>query len=79
MFKLATGKARTNSVMTKLRKIDGTMTSSILETMNVMLDQLITDDAEEENQHHKNIRKIIDEQIYTRDDAEITEGEINKR
>ena len=79
MFKLATGKARTNSVMTKLRKIDGTMTSSILETMNVMLDQLITDDAEEENQHHKNIRKIIDEPIYTRDDAEITEGEINKR
>jgi hypothetical protein len=47
--------------------------------MNVMLDQLITDDAEEENQHHKNIREIIEEPIYTRDDAEITEGEINKR
>ena len=44
------GKARTNSIMTSLRKPDGTLTSSILQTMNVMLDQLITDDAEEENQ-----------------------------
>ena len=39
-----------------------------------MLDQLITDDAEEGNQHHKNIRKIIEEPIYTRDDAKFTEG-----
>jgi hypothetical protein len=50
VFKLATGRARTNNIMTTLRKPDGTLTSSILETMNVMLDQLITDDAEEENQ-----------------------------
>ena len=56
VFKLATGKARTNSIMTTLRKPNGTLTSSILETMNVMLDQLITDDAEEENQHNKNVR-----------------------
>jgi hypothetical protein len=43
-----------------------------------MLDHLITDDGEEENQHHKNIRKMIEEPIYTRDDAEFTQGEINK-
>ena len=53
MYKLATGKVRTNSIMTTLRKPDGTVTSSILNTMNTMLDHLITDDGEEENQHHK--------------------------
>jgi len=53
-YKLATGKVRTSSIMSTLRKPDGTVTSSILETMNTMLDHLITDDREEENQHHKN-------------------------
>ena len=43
-----------------------------------MLDHLITDDGEEENQHHKNIRKMIEEPIYTRDDAEFTQGEIKQ-
>ena len=64
--------------MTTLWKSDGTVTSSILETMNTMLDHLITDDGEEENQHHKNIRKMIEEPIYTRDDAEFTQGEIKQ-
>ena len=74
VFKLATRKARTDSITTSLRTPDGTLTSSVLETVNVMLDQLLTDDAEEENQHHRNIRKIIEEPIYTRDDAKFTEG-----
>jgi len=43
-----------------------------------MLDHRITDDGEEENQHHKNIRKIIEEPIYTSDDAEFTQGEIKQ-
>ena len=53
MYKLATGKVRTNCIMTTLRKTEGTVTSSILNTMNTMLDHLITDDGEEKNQHHK--------------------------
>jgi hypothetical protein len=53
VYKLATGNIRTNSIMTTLRKPDGTETSSILETMNTMFDHLITDDREE-NHHHKN-------------------------
>jgi len=44
-----------------------------------MLDHLIKDDGEEENQNHKNIRKMIEEPIYTSDDAELTQGEVNKR
>jgi len=43
-----------------------------------MLDHLITDDGEEENEHHKNIRKTIKEPIYSRDDAEFTQGEIKQ-
>ena len=77
-YKLATGKVRTNSIMTTLRKPDGTVTSSILETMNSMLDHLITDDGEEENQHHKNIRKMIAESNYTSDGAEFTQREIKQ-
>jgi len=78
VYKQATGKVRTNRIMTTLRKPDGIVTSSILETMNTMLDHLITDDGEEENQNHKNIRKMIEEPIYTRDDAEYTQGEIKQ-
>jgi len=47
--------------------------------MFTMLDHLITADGEEENRHHKNIRKMIEELICTRGDAEYTQGEINKR
>jgi hypothetical protein len=47
-YKLATGKVQTNSIMTTLKKPDGTETSSILETMNIMLDNLTPDDKEEE-------------------------------
>jgi len=50
----------------------------MLETMNTMLDHLITDDGEEENQHHKNIKKMIAEPIYTSDDAEFTQSEIKQ-
>jgi len=41
--------------MTTLQKLDGTETSSMLETMNIMLDHLITDDREEEEEtyYHK--------------------------
>ena len=43
VYKLATGKIRTNSIMTTLGKPDGTETSSILETMNIVLDHFIKD------------------------------------
>jgi hypothetical protein len=59
MYKLATGKVGTNRIMTTLRKPDGTDTSSILETMNIKLDNLITEDEEEEEEtyNHNNIIK----------------------
>jgi hypothetical protein len=78
VYKLATGKVRTENIMTILRKPDGTVTSAILETMNIMLDRLITDDEEEENEHHKNIRKMLEETIHTSDDAVFTQRVIKQ-
>ena len=79
VYKLATGKVRSKSIMTTLRKPDGTETSSILETMNIMLDHLITVDREEEETcYNKNIRKMIEELIQTCDDIEFTQGEIKQ-
>jgi len=43
-----------------------------------MLDHLITDDGEEENQHHKNIRKMIPEPIYACNESEFTQREIKQ-
>jgi hypothetical protein len=78
VYKLATGKVRSNSIMTTLRKSDGSETSSIPETINIMLDHFITDDREEETYYHKNIRKMIKEPIQTVDDTEFTQVEIKQ-
>jgi len=43
-----------------------------------MLYNLTTDDGEEENHHQKNIRRMIEEPIYTSDDAEFTQAEIKQ-
>ena len=76
VYKLAAGKARANSIMTTLRKPDGSETSSIQETMNIMLDHLFTEDTEEDTLHHKNIRKNSEEPICTGGDLEFSREEI---
>jgi hypothetical protein len=76
VYKLVAGKTCANSIMTRLRKPDGSATSSIQETMNVMLDHLFTGDTEEDTLHHKNIRKTIEEPICTSDDLEFSREEI---
>ena len=79
VYKLATGKARTNSIMTTVRKPDGTETSSILETMNLILYHLITKDREKDTYYQKKkIRKMIEEPNKTSDNAEFTQGEIKQ-
>jgi len=69
-------KTRVNSVMTTLRKPDGSETSSIQETMNVMLDHLSTENTEQDTLHHKNIRRTIEETILTGDDLVFSREEI---
>ena len=45
--------------MTTIRKPDGTETTSLHETVKVILDYLFTVDSVEDNLHHKNIRKAM--------------------
>jgi hypothetical protein len=61
--------------MTTIRKLDGTETTSLHETANVIFDCRFTDDSGEDNLHHKNIRKATVEPIQTDDDAEFTQEE----
>ena len=76
VYKLAAGKAREQSKMTTVRKPDGTETTSLHETASVILDYLLTEDNGDDNPHHKNIRRAIEEPIHTDDDAEFTQEEI---
>jgi hypothetical protein len=46
VYKLAAGKTRANNIMNTLRKPDGSETSSIQETMEVMLEYHFTEDIE---------------------------------
>ena len=78
VYKLAAGKTRECSKMTTIRKLDGTETTSLHETVNIILDYLFTEDSGEDNLHHKNLRKAIEETIHTDEDAEFTQEEIKK-
>jgi len=76
VHKLAAGKTRECSKMTTVRKPDGTQTTSLHETANVIVDYLCTEDSGEDNLRHKNIKKAIEEPVHTDDDAEFTQEEI---
>jgi len=64
--------------MTTLRKPDGSETSIIQETMEVMLEYHFTEDREEETPSTINIRKTIEEPINTGEDAEFSREEIRQ-
>jgi hypothetical protein len=59
--------------MTTIRKPE---TSTLHETVNVILDCLFTEDSEEDNLHHKNVRKAIEDPIHTNKDAHFSQEEI---
>jgi len=54
VYKLAAGKTKECSKMTTVRKPDGTQTTSLHETANVILDYLFTEESGEDKLHHKN-------------------------
>jgi len=73
VYKLAAGKTCANSTMTTLRKPGGLETSSIQETMKVMLEYHFPEDREEEETlHHKNTWKSIEIPINTSEDIEFS-------
>jgi len=78
VYKLAAGKTRANSIMTTLRKQDGSETTSIQDTMKIMLNHFFAEVREEETLYHKNISKYIEETLNTRDDVAFSRDEIKQ-
>jgi len=63
--------------MTTVLKPDGSYTSNLNETTQVIVDHLITkDDKTEDTEYQKRIRKQIKEPIQTADDRELTPAEV---
>jgi tRNA(Ile)-lysidine synthase TilS/MesJ len=59
--------------------MDGSETSSIKETMEIKLECHFSEDSEEgEIQHHKNVRKYIEEPTNTNEDVEFSQAEIKQ-
>ena len=64
--------------MTTLTKPDGSETTSIQETMEVLLDHIFEEDNTEGNTHQKVIRKAVEEPIRTSDDKKFSKEEIKQ-
>jgi hypothetical protein len=76
VYKLATGKNRTNNIMNSNKKPGGTVTTNLNETLNTILDYILTEEKEIDNLHHQTIWKATEEPIYTDDDLDFSREEI---
>jgi len=70
VYRLASGKKRTKTLITTLRKLDGLLTSETKETLRLMLEYFTPEDNDLDNNHHKRIRELTDKQPNTPDDHE---------
>ena len=76
-YKLATGKLKTNTLLTTLRKNDGTYTKDLSETINHMLDTFITADEERnDSEQQKQTREKTKEPPDTPNDKPFTIEEV---
>ena len=79
VYKSAAGKIKNGQIMSTLQKTNGSHTSDLRETIQCILENLIPiDDKAEETDHHKQIRKFIEEPMGTEDDREFTSEEIRQ-
>ena len=79
MYRLASGKKRTNTQITSLRKPDGSLTRDTKETLRLMLEYFTPEYNDlDDNNHHKHIRELTDKQPNTPDDREFTREEIGR-
>jgi superfamily I DNA/RNA helicase len=63
--------------MTTLQRLDGSLTSDLKQTKEVMLDHLIpTDELLDDTDYHKRIRDQTKEPIYTADDRDYSPDEV---
>jgi hypothetical protein len=79
VYKLATGKMRSNSILTTIRRPDGTVTSGLAETVNAMTDHFTPADHEiTDSEYHKLIRTQNKTPVTTEDDKPFTTAEVRK-
>ena len=77
VYKIASGKNRTTTRLTRLKKEDGTYTTDTRSTILHMLEHFAPDDREDsDNELHREIRKEIQKLLDTADDKAFTEEEI---
>ena len=77
MYRLVSGKKRTNTQITTLRKPDGSQTSERKETLRLMLEYFTPEDKDlDDKNHYKQIRELTDRQPKTPDDREFTREDL---
>jgi hypothetical protein len=77
VYKLATGKVKSCSTLSTLRKPDETVTTDMAETISFMMDSFTPPDEEEtDNEYHKAIRAQIKTPMTTEDDQLFTPAKI---
>jgi hypothetical protein len=77
VYKLAVGKRRHHSLITSLRKPDGTLTTDMEETIKVMLEHFTPEDnVQDDSEIHKQIKTKSQGVVNTPDDREFTLAEI---
>ena len=77
VYKIASAKFRKPTAMTTLKKEDGSFTKDLQETMALMMQQFTpTDDTNEDNTYHRQVRKATEEPVHTRNEELFTTIEI---
>ena len=76
IYKLATGKIRSYSTLATIRRLDGTVTSGMAETLNVMTEHFTPADEEVTDDYHKLITVQNKTPVTTEDDKPFTTAEI---
>jgi hypothetical protein len=77
VYKLAAGKKRHYSLITSLRKPDGSLTTDMEETVKLMLEHFTPEDnVQDDSEFHKQIRAQSQGIVNTPDDREFTLAEI---
>ena len=77
VYKLASGKMRSDNTHSTKRRPDGTITSGMTDTLNAMIEHFTPADEEAtDNDYHKAIRQQNKTPVTTRDDKPFTTAEM---
>ena len=64
VYKLASGKTRNKTTITRLQKLDGSETTNTTQTLALMIEQLIPgDNPQDHTDHHRTIRRLAEQPI----------------